>query len=122
MFEVITYKDKSGVDKIMEYVKELDEKAPTSKDARIKRNKILEYIELLRAYGVNIGKPAVEHITNTELWELRPLRDRILFTYWKDNIFVLLHIFQKKTQKTPPQEIAQAQRNLKDFLERSEEK
>ena len=36
----------------------------------------------------------------------------------KNDVFVLLHHFVKKSQKTPPQEIERAQRNLKDFIER----
>jgi phage-related protein len=117
LYKVINYKDRAGNDEIKEYLYELAQKQNT-KDARIKLNKIMEYIRQLETYGVAAGKPAIEHITGTELWELRPLRDRIFFAYWKDNTFVLLHHFVKKTQKTPPQEVKRAERNLKDFLER----
>ncbi|MDR1194622.1 MAG: type II toxin-antitoxin system RelE/ParE family toxin [Peptococcaceae bacterium] len=89
-----------------------------SKDARIRYKKIMEYIGQLQAYGVAAGEPAMKHIKNTELWELRPTSDRIFFAYWKDNIFVLLSYFVKKSRKTPPREIERAERNLKDFLER----
>ena len=90
----------------------------TSKDARIRYSKIIEYIGQLQTYGVAASKPAIERITNTDLWELRPNRDRILFAYWKDNTFVLLSHFIKKTQKTPLREIRQAERIFKDFIER----
>ena len=43
-------------------------------------------------------------------WELRPLRDRILFAYVKDNTFLLLTYFIKKTQKTPAREIERAKK------------
>ena len=119
MYEVIFYKDKKGNEPIKDYIYELPKKQ-NSKDARIKLKKILEYIGQLKAYGVSVGKPAIDHITGTDLFELRPTTDRIFFAYWKDNTFVLLHHFVKKTQKTPPREIEQAQRNLKDFLERAE--
>ena len=118
MNKVITYKDRAGNDEITDYIKDLDQKAHTSKDARIKYKKILEYMGQLEKYGVSAGKPAIDHIEGTDLWELRPLRDRIFFAYWKDNVFILLHHFLKKTQKTPLREINKAQRNLKDFLER----
>ena len=118
MHKVITYKDSAGNDKIAEYIQELNSKMATNKDARIRYKKIMEYIGQLQAYGVAAGKPAIEHITDTELWELRPIRDRILFAYWKDNVFVLLHHFVKKSQKTPPREIERAERNLRDFVER----
>lgn len=119
MYEVVFYKDRSGREPLREYINELSQKQ-NSKDARIKLKKILEYIGQLKAYGVSVGKPAIDHIRGTDLYELRPTADRIFFAYWKDNTFVLLHHFVKKTQKTPPREIEQAQRNLKDFLERAE--
>jgi len=118
MYSVITYKDRDGKDDIADFIKDLNGKMETSKDARIRYKKIMQYIGQLQAYGVAVGKPAIDHITGTELWELRPIRDRIFFAYWKDDIFVLLHHFFKKTQKTPPHEIKQAECNLKDFLER----
>jgi phage-related protein len=115
---VIAYKDRNGKDEIKEYIDALNEAMGTNKDARIRYKKTMEYIGQLRAYGVAAGKPTVEHIAGTDLWELRPANDRFFFAYWKDNVFVLLHRFTKKSQKTPPREIAQAQRNLKDFIER----
>jgi phage-related protein len=53
------------------------------------------------------------------MWELRPLKDRILFAAWDGQSFILLHHFTKKTPKTPKQEIDQARRNLADYRERS---
>ena len=55
-----------------------------------------------------------------EIWELRPLRDRILFAGVVGGKFVLLHQFLKKTQKTPKREIEQAKKELEDYLERSD--
>lgn len=118
MYKVITYKDRSGNDEVAEYVGELNRKMETNKDARIRYKKIIEYIGQLQTYGVAAGEPAIKRIKGTELWELRPTSDRIFFAYWKDNVFVLLHHFVKKSQKTPPREIERAQRNLNDFLER----
>lgn len=119
MYEVVFYKDKNGKEPIKDYIYELSQKQ-TSKDARIKLKKIIEYIGQLKAYGVSAGKPAIDHITGTDLFELRPTSDRIFFAYWQNNTFVLLHHFVKKTQKIPPREIEQAKRNLKDFLERTD--
>lgn len=118
MYQVITYKDRNGKDEVAEYINGLNKKMETSKDARIRFKKIMEYIGQLQTYGVAAGKPAIDHITGTDLWELRPTSDRIFFVYWKDNVFVLLHHFVKKSQKTPQREIGRAQRNLKDFIER----
>ncbi|MDR2932344.1 MAG: type II toxin-antitoxin system RelE/ParE family toxin [Oscillospiraceae bacterium] len=117
MYEVEFYYDRNGRSKIVEYLDELKEKGGTSKTERINRDKILAYMMALKQYGTRIGQPIVKHIDGS-LWELRPLSNRIIFFYWKDNRFVLLHHFIKKTQKTPPREIEQARSKMKDFLER----
>jgi len=119
MFEYITYKDKNGKDEIFEYIEALSKKAQTSKNDRIQLKKIFEYLEVLKEKGTWAGEPYVKFI-NGNLWELRPLDNRIFFAYWKDDLFVLLHHFHKKTKKTPPSEISQANENLKDWLERNE--
>jgi len=62
--------------------------------------------------------PYVKHLEG-ELWELRPVRDRIFFVAWLDGGFVLLHHFMKQTQKTPAHEIARAKRELTDLKERN---
>ncbi len=55
---------------------------------------------------------------NGDIWELRPLRDRILFVAWDNDGFILLHQFMKKTRKTPAREIEKAKRELADLKER----
>lgn len=120
MYEIKIYRDRTGYSEVAEWMEELNAKALTCKDSRVRLKKIVEYIEYLKAFGIQIGEPAVKRIQNSNLWELRPTRDRIFFFYWKDNTFVLLHHFVKKTQKTPLREIKQAERRMKDYLERSE--
>lgn len=120
LYEVEFYYDRHGKSEIVDFLDDLKEKSETNKTARINREKILAYIGALARYGTRIGVPYVKHIDG-EIWELRPLGNRIFFFYWKDNKFVLLHHFIKKTQKTPPREIAKAQNNLKDFKERNED-
>lgn len=66
---------------------------------------------------LKIGQPVIKYIGNN-LWELRPIRDRIFFVSWENNSYVLLHHFMKKTQKTPKNEIEKAKRNLHDLIER----
>jgi phage-related protein len=118
MFEVEFYEDKRGKQPVKEALIELRDKAQTSKDARIQYQKILAHIKALESFGTRIGEPQIKHIDGS-LWELRPLAHRIFFFYWRDNTFVLLHHFVKKSQKTPPKEIEKATLNLKDFLERN---
>lgn len=116
MHEIIFYKDKNGKEPVLEYIRELGKRK--DKDSRIKLNKINDYIQILSEYGTQAGEPYVKHLDG-EIWELRPLRDRILFIGWQNGSYVLLHHFMKKTQKTPAREIEQAKRELADFRERS---
>lgn len=117
MYEIEFYEDKSGYSEVQEYIKELNKKAMTSKDCRINLNKIVAYMDVLEEMGTRVGEPVTKHLDG-EIWELRPLKNRFLYAYFKDNKFIILHHFIKKTQKTPKKEIEQAKRNLKDFLER----
>ena len=117
MYEVKFYRDKNGKSEIVEYLDDLKAKGASSKNERVNRDKILAYIGALEQYGTRVGKPIVKHIDGN-LWELRPLANRIFFFYWKDNKFVLLHHFVKKSQKTPSREIDLARAKLKDFIER----
>lgn len=66
-----------------------------------------------------LGEPYIKHI-DTEIWELRPLRDRIMFAFYDDNKIILLNIFMKQTQKTPKQEIEKAKRLLENYKKRKE--
>ncbi|MEG1953976.1 MAG: type II toxin-antitoxin system RelE/ParE family toxin [Hydrogenoanaerobacterium sp.] len=121
MFKVIFYKDRGGNEPIKDFLIDLSKKAQGNKSDRIQFNKISAYIRALQEYGTRVGKPTVKHI-DSDLWELRPLENRIFFFYWRDDTFVLLHYFVKKSQKTPTKEIEQARANLKDFLERIDDK
>lgn len=117
MHEIIFYKDKNGNEPVLDYIKELQKN--DSKDNRIKLNKIGDYIQALSVYGASqLSENYVKHIDG-EIWELRPIRDRILFAGVIDGKYLLLHQFIKKTQKTPAREIEKAKRELADFKQRS---
>lgn len=118
MHEVHFYRDKSGKEPVAEYLSELAGRK--DKDSRIKLTKIRDYIKMLSLYGVQAGEPYIKHLDG-EIWELRPLRDRILFVAWVNGSYVLLHHFMKHTQKTPKREIDKAKRELADMVERSDE-
>jgi len=119
MYEVIFYSDANGNEPIVDYILDLKQKSNTNKDARVNFTKIIAYIDLLEEYGTWIGQPVVKHLED-DIWELRPLKNRILFAHYNDKIYILLHRFVKKTDKTPPQEIAQAKRKLADYIERND--
>lgn len=115
MHDIIFYADRQGREPVVEYMKELADTG--GKDARIKLNKIRDYIRALSSTGTQLPETYVKHLSGA-IWELRPIRDRILFAAWVDGSFVLLHVFIKKTQKTPRAEIERAKRELDDFKAR----
>ena len=115
MYKIHFYRDKKGNEPVAEYIAELVERK--DKESRIKRSKIRDYIKVLSEYGTRAGFPYMKHIEG-EIWELRPLRDRIFFVAWHNGDYVLLHHFMKKTQKTPTREIEKAKRELADLVER----
>lgn len=115
MYKIYFYKDRNNKEPVLDYLRELSSKK--DKDSRIKANKVNDYIEILKQYGTQAGEPYIKHLDG-EIWELRPLKDRILFVVWHNGSYVLLHTFMKKTQKTPKREIEQAKRELADLKER----
>lgn len=119
MYEIIFFEDENGQSSVVDYIRKLKENAEKSKESRIKYNKIVAYMDLLEEMGTRIGEPVTKHLEG-EIWELRPLKDRILYAYYKENKFLILHHFVKKTRKAPKREIEQAKKNLIDFIERNE--
>lgn len=115
MYRIYFYRDKNGKEPVAEYLTALA--AKKDKDSRIKLGKIRDYIKTLSEHGTKAGEPYVKHLDG-KIWELRPLRDRILFVAWTDGGYVLLHQFMKTTQKTPKREIEKAKKELADLIER----
>jgi len=118
VYKVIFYKDRNGRCPIAEYMAELA--AKNGKENRIKLAKIRDYIEYLSLMGFRAGEPYIKPLDG-DIWELRPIDNRILFAAWDGNSFILLSQFVKKTRKTPPREIDRAKRNLADYRERSKD-
>lgn len=117
MYEIEFYENKNGKSEVYEYIQELRKRK--NKESKQKRKKIDLYLDLLSEYGFQLKAPHIKKIEG-EIWELRPLRDRILFASWCNNKFVLLSVFMKDTQKTPKREIEKAKRYLEDYKKRSE--
>ena len=90
-----------------DYIVSLAKKRERSKDARIKYNKIIEYLNLLKYYGKIIN-------SEYKLYELRPLRDRFFFIFEDENKYIILNHFVKSTEKTPKKEIEKAIRLIKE--------
>lgn len=117
MYDIEFYEDKNGKSEVYEYIQQLMKN--NSKENRQKLKKINMYIDLLSECGFTLNEPYIKKL-DKEIWELRPLRDRILFASWCNNKFVLLSVFMKQTQKTPKSEIEKAKRLLEDYKKRSD--
>ena len=116
MYQIVFYKDEKGISEVEEYIKELRTKKENNKDNRIKYEKIDIYLNLLTKYGLKLGEPYIKHLEK-ELWELRPLKDRIILANLEKNRIILLTHFIKNTRKTPRREIKRAERLLKIIKE-----
>ena len=119
-FEVEFYEKADGTSEIWDYLEELRIRSSFSKDARIRLNQISLYIELLQQKGTRLPLNITKHLED-DIRELRPGNNRILYFSYKDNRFVLLHCFRKKTRKTPKRELEKAKAEMNDYLVRHKE-
>lgn len=117
MFSVEFYEKSNGVCEVWDFLEELRLKAKRNKDARIQYKQISLYIELLQENGTYLPNNITKHIQDG-IWELRPGNNRVLYFFEKENTFVLLHVFRKKSQKTPKKEIEKAKLEREDYLNR----
>lgn len=100
-WKVIYYVTPSGDNPVKEFL----DKRPT---AKLKALRILSHIE---EYGLTTAIPHIKKLTETPLWEIRILGQdsvRILYVTKAERQILLLHAFEKKTDKTPLKEIKTA--------------
>ena len=88
------------------------------------REKIFADLERLVRENVRLGPPFARKLAGRDFWELRtkaPGGDiyRTFYFAFTGRKFVLLHAFQKKSQKTPKEDLELAQERMTDYLERS---
>jgi phage-related protein len=97
-------------------VKEFIDKlaAKQDKNSRINYNKIIEYIDALEEHGLALVEPQIKHIDG-DIWELRPIRNRIFFAVWTKDGFILLHHYIKRSRRTPQREIDRAKYRLSEI-------
>ena len=119
MYNIEFYEDSNGRSVLWEFLESLRVKAATNKDARIQYKQISLYIQLLEDNGTRLNENITKHLDD-DIWELRPGNNRVLYFYFKNDTFVLLHQFRKKTQKTPKREIERAKTERDDYLARKE--
>ena len=114
MFNIEFYSTADGVSELWNFLDELQQKSTTNKDARIQHKQIVQYIQLLEDHGTRLGENITKHVED-DIWELRPGNNRVLYFFHKDDTYVLLHQFRKKT---PRREIEKAKSERDDWIAR----
>lgn len=104
--DVVFYQKENGEIPVQDFLLDLPPKT---------RAKAFSEIELLKVHGPELREPYTKPIKgakNKGLYELRVKFasdiSRIFYFTYKDNTFVLLHGFVKKSQKLPDREIEKA--------------
>lgn len=118
-YKIEFYENASGYSPVWEFLEILRAKSVSNKDARIQYKQATLYIQLLEDNGTHLPENITKHIED-DIWELRPGNNRIFYFYHKDDTYVLLHSFRKKTQKTPKREITHAKAERDDYLKQKE--
>ena len=112
MYKIVYYKDAKGREPVKDFLDELEKRK--DKDSKINFNKSRSLIRKLALEGLNLGMPYIRRIRG-DLWELRPMRNRIFFFGFNNDCFVLLHQYYKRTKKTPISEIEKAEKEMFEF-------
>lgn len=77
--------------------------------------------DLMQERGLVLGEPYIKHLEG-KIFEIRAEQNtniyRIAYVAFTGQRFVLLHGFQKKTQKTPRREIETAQKRYRQLVEK----
>jgi phage-related protein len=106
-WRIAFYKDSRGRSPIPKYLNAL----PVGEQAAAE-----EAFRLLCEFGTLLGMPHAKHIGG-KLWELRPGANRFFYFACVGRRFVILHAYRKQGRRTPPQELAIAERRLIEVLE-----
>ncbi len=85
------------------------------------RAKMLDRIRYLHEIGHMLRPPASKHLDG-EIYELRAQAEgnisRVLYFFMLGDKAVLTHGFIKKTQKTPPGEVARSEKYRRQYMQR----
>lgn len=113
-FQINFYKDSSGKSPVEEFLDKLEQ---TNK---LLYDQTLKGIEKLRNRAYH--KEPLSKYLESGIWELR-IRSksnllRVIYTFTKGQIIILLHGFIKKQQRTPQNELEEARKRLKDIKSR----
>jgi phage-related protein len=113
VWQIVFYLDEKGNSPVEDFLRNLDTKT---------RTRFTWSLEQLRLRNVQASEPLVKHLEG-KIWELRRASDgniyRVLYFFFTGRQIVLLHGFQKKTEKTPRGETTLAQKRLESYIARA---
>lgn len=113
-FTVIVYEKENGESPVEDFINGLEVKM---------RAKVYGLLSILQDKGNMLREPYSKHLDDG-IFELRCKAGsnitRVLYFFYYEGTIVLTNGFVKKTQKTPPGEIALAKERRADYIERME--
>lgn len=118
VYQIYFFQTANGNRPVEDYL----EKLRTSKNPKDRNlfTDILAFIGALAQRGNSLGMPYVRKLQGTDLWELRPKSERIIYCVIQGNKVYLLHAFTKDSQKTRLKEIRTALSRYKLLLSSNE--
>lgn len=118
-WQVEYYKKENGKMPVLDFLLTLNPKI---------RAKAFSEIELLEKHGTLLREPYAKSVVGNKYKGLFELRvkfstdiTRIFYFTFRNNTFVLLHGFSKKTEKTPVSELDRAIRYKQDYERRCDD-
>src|SRR5215208_329865 len=107
----VYYKTASGRVPVKEFIEE------QTADVR---EKLFSDLQRLIRFNVRLGAPYVRKMAGRDFWELRTKVGgdiyRTFYFAYTGQKFVLLHAFQKKSEKAPNRELDTAEERMQDYL------
>jgi len=109
-WSIVLFIDAQGQSPVAEFLASLDSKT---------QRRFRWSIEQLRQRNIHARAPLVRHLDD-KLWELREESQtniyRLIYFFFTGRQIVFLHGFQKKTDRTAPQDLDTARRRYRAFL------
>lgn len=77
------------------------------------RNSVFGHISYLEGAGTEVRRPKADKVEK-DIWELRPKKYRILYTYINNEAYLLV-VFKKSGNKIPTKELELARKRLESL-------
>lgn len=125
MINIIYYDKPGGREPVKEWLDSLEH---GNRDSKKLLRSINHKLDMLESIGINLGKPHCDCLTSGRrlgyhLYELRiPFGTntyRIFYSFYNEDIIVLLHWIQKKTRKVEKSEINLSLKRMNDWVARN---